>query len=38
MLTLYVVPVAYVFLDGVRQRVARRAVAPRAGLATAEVD
>jgi multidrug efflux pump len=37
-LTLYVVPVAYVFLEEVRQRVARRRAAPRSKLATAEAD
>jgi multidrug efflux pump len=37
-LTLYVVPVAYVFLEEVRQRVARRRAAPRSKLATAEAE
>jgi multidrug efflux pump len=38
LLTLYVVPVAYVLLDGLRQRIARRAGARRPALATVEAD
>jgi multidrug efflux pump len=37
-LTLFVVPVAYVLLDGFRQRVAGRAAGRRAALATAEAE
>ncbi len=37
-LTLYVVPVAYVVLDGFRQRVARRIGGRRPSLATVEAD
>jgi HAE1 family hydrophobic/amphiphilic exporter-1 len=38
MLTLYVVPVAYVLLDALRRRLARRAAAVRPALAAAEVE
>jgi multidrug efflux pump len=37
-LTLYVVPVAYVLLDGLRQRLGQRAAERRPSLATAEAD
>jgi len=37
-LTLFVVPVAYVLLDGFRQRVAGRAAGRRPALATAEAE